>query len=145
MSSWLPPVAECTWDVETLSIPQQIQHRIAALLEVPPKKQDTHQHPRPLHRPPHNALEALHRRRMRRHIRQVQRMAVHFKTKGLEAVSPLPVVASGQECVICMEAMVSSRLNLRLLPCGHLYHRPCIEAWSTYQCTCPFDRMPFQR
>lgn len=43
------------------------------------------------------------------------------------------------ECVVCMEVM-SAESIVRKLPCGHVYHSTCIEAWllkNRSSCVCP--------
>lgn len=38
------------------------------------------------------------------------------------------------ECSICLEDM---KLNLEALPCGHLFHKKCIQTWSNKKKVCP--------
>ncbi|KAF0732878.1 hypothetical protein Ae201684P_012444 [Aphanomyces euteiches] len=122
-----------------LSVAEQIQHKIAALLNDAPIK-------RPavpaVHRSARSIIESLHLRHKQRHIRQMKRVIAHIKEQGRVA-EPSPM--SHHECVICFEAMVPNSANLRRLPCGHTYHTHCIEAWAARQCTCPYDRTPFYR
>ena len=44
-----------------------------------------------------------------------------------------------KECCICFHEQNIGDRVVRL-PCGHLYHRPCIEEWLQKKCTCPICR-----
>ncbi len=46
---------------------------------------------------------------------------------------------ANRECCICFcDVNLGDRLTR--LPCGHLYHRPCISEWLRKHCTCPVCR-----
>ena len=40
-----------------------------------------------------------------------------------------------KNCIICMESL-SSKPSVRT-PCGHLFHRKCLQEWMSYNRTCP--------
>jgi len=43
-----------------------------------------------------------------------------------------------QECCICLEPMMHTRHTpLAMMPCGHLYHRRCIEDWHRTKTVVP--------
>lgn len=42
-------------------------------------------------------------------------------------------------CCICM-CDVEVGDELRVLPCGHKYHKSCIDQWLTYNGCCPVDK-----
>jgi len=46
---------------------------------------------------------------------------------------------NNRECCICFEENKVGGKVARL-PCGHVYHRPCIEGWLRKHCTCPVCR-----
>lgn len=47
--------------------------------------------------------------------------------------------ASGAPCVICQEELRLGEL-VRVLPCAHIFHQPCIDSWLTgANTTCPVD------
>merc|ERR1719296_600096 len=46
---------------------------------------------------------------------------------------------NNRECCICFEENIIGTKVARL-PCGHVYHRPCIEGWLSKHCTCPVCR-----
>ena len=45
-------------------------------------------------------------------------------------------------CSICLSVVRKTR-GTRTLPCGHLFHTPCIERWKTRCTTCPMCRKQF--
>ena len=51
-------------------------------------------------------------------------------------------IAHGEEpqnCCICLEPMKEGQ-QLRLLPCGHRYHRKCADKWLKRKAVCPMDK-----
>ncbi len=47
--------------------------------------------------------------------------------------------AGFEECPICLEEMDGQQV-VKQLPCGHMFHSLCIEAWLlNYGVTCPLD------
>ena len=50
---------------------------------------------------------------------------------------------ANKECCVCLESH-SIGSNATRLPCGHLFHRPCIENWITKNCTCPVCRFELE-
>jgi hypothetical protein len=42
------------------------------------------------------------------------------------------------ECAICLDDDL--KLEWRLLPCGHAFHKDCVERWLTESDTCPICR-----
>merc|ERR1740129_2725667 len=65
-----------------------------------------------------------------------------------KAIRQIPTVAlcaedlmdeNNRECVICFEENVIGSKVARL-PCGHVFHRECIEGWLNKHCTCPVCR-----
>jgi len=64
------------------------------------------------------------------------------------AIRLIPIVAitaedlvdeNNRECCICFdENLIGSKVAR--LPCGHLFHKSCIEGWLTKHCTCPVCR-----
>lgn len=44
------------------------------------------------------------------------------------------------QCVICQEEMPTGTNAKRILHCGHLFHRPCIESWFQLNPRCPVCR-----
>lgn len=65
-----------------------------------------------------------------------------------KALRQIPTVAlcaedlsdeNNRECCICFEENVIG-VKVARLPCGHVYHRPCIEGWLCKHCTCPVCR-----
>ena len=48
-------------------------------------------------------------------------------------------VHGGGECVVC-QARFAPADGVRLLPCSHLYHAECIDAWLCRATGCPVCR-----
>ena len=66
--------------------------------------------------------------------------------KGLNSkqIDTLPYIkydkkkySENYQCIICMEEFVKKE-NLKLLPCGHIFHDNCIKQWLLKEKTCPF-------
>eukprot|EP00928_Gymnodinium_smaydae_P037013 TRINITY_DN25762_c0_g1_i1.p1 TRINITY_DN25762_c0_g1~~TRINITY_DN25762_c0_g1_i1.p1 ORF type:complete len:283 (+),score=32.62 TRINITY_DN25762_c0_g1_i1:56-850(+) len=63
------------------------------------------------------------------------------KTIDSESLQRLPQARGsawiGDECRVCLCALEQGE-DVRQLPCGHVYHAPCIERWlSSSKATCP--------
>lgn len=43
------------------------------------------------------------------------------------------------ECGICFDSIVNGQ-DIRLLKCGHMFHKKCIKSWFKRQRNCPFCR-----
>ena len=65
-----------------------------------------------------------------------------------KALNELPMVRvtaddlleeNNKECLICLEEQKIGSFACKL-PCGHLYHRPCLVDWLQKHCTCPVCR-----
>ncbi|OQR84895.1 hypothetical protein ACHHYP_12592 [Achlya hypogyna] len=116
------------------SVAEQIGARIAALLPppVPPLASAGK---------PHDFGLSLQQRSYK--LQQRQRFQMHrvLQYKTLRRRRHRPHL----ECAICLETMQPSIEALCRLPCGHEYHRACIDTWALRQPTCPFDRQPFGR
>lgn len=48
-----------------------------------------------------------------------------------------------KECMICL-LNVENTLT-RTTPCGHLFHKECIDEWGRKSLTCPMCRLPLER
>ena len=46
---------------------------------------------------------------------------------------------TNKECLICLSEQEIGSYSVKL-PCGHLYHRPCLVEWLEKHCTCPVCR-----
>ena len=46
---------------------------------------------------------------------------------------------TNKECLICLSEQEIGSYAVKL-PCGHLYHRPCLVEWLEKHCTCPVCR-----
>ena len=57
-----------------------------------------------------------------------------LERERIASIKGLPVFAwaggsnTGYECVLCLEGYVNNQV-LRQLPCGHFYHKTCIDRW----------------
>ena len=50
--------------------------------------------------------------------------------------------SSDDTCSICI-GLVRKTRGTRSLPCGHLFHKHCIDRWKVQCTTCPMCRKPF--
>lgn len=60
---------------------------------------------------------------------------------------PSRKVCDDEECAICCEPLVSNNPErpqplLEELPCGHLFHTPCLRRWKDLNHSCPLCRVP---
>lgn len=53
------------------------------------------------------------------------------------SIAALKEVESGEECVICLETMEAGGKEM---PCGHQFHRGCVEKWLRIHGSCPLCR-----
>lgn len=44
------------------------------------------------------------------------------------------------ECNICMHNILHGQMA-RELPCGHIFHKKCIDRWFKDECYCPLDKL----
>ena len=51
------------------------------------------------------------------------------------------VAKKTQQCSICLNSIIDAQY----LPCGHYYHKKCINKWLKNNNTCPFCRSIFSR
>lgn len=50
---------------------------------------------------------------------------------------------TNKECAICLDDQRIGQTACKL-PCGHLFHRPCVVSWLEKQCTCPSCRFELE-
>merc|ERR1712129_445976 len=48
---------------------------------------------------------------------------------------------AGAECVICIQDLVDGD-EVRTMPCGHTFHRECMDVWLQRSRFCPLCRRP---
>ncbi|XP_038627059.1 RING finger protein 11-like [Tachyglossus aculeatus] len=68
-------------------------------------------------------------------IAQIIGLIQHLPT-GIFDPGPEASGTKNQECVICMQDLVSGD-SIRFLPCLHIYHVDCIDTWLIRSLTCP--------
>jgi len=51
--------------------------------------------------------------------------------------------ASNKECIVCLDVQKLGTQSCKL-PCGHLFHKPCITEWLEKHCTCPVCRFELE-
>ena len=59
-----------------------------------------------------------------------------------EAIVGLPESANEGECSVCLENFEGSNKKLRVMPCSHSFHEPCIFNWLRISRVCPLCRFP---
>ena len=47
---------------------------------------------------------------------------------------------SSKPCAICLQLFACDEIIMRL-PCNHIFHKPCLEAWLAKQGSCPNCRL----
>jgi hypothetical protein len=67
-----------------------------------------------------------------------ERRAYRQALKALEKVTLVVVeeIGSEKECMVCLEMMQKGQ-EVRCLPCGHRFHRKCIDTWLLSKRKCP--------
>ncbi|XP_030649988.1 E3 ubiquitin-protein ligase AMFR [Chanos chanos] len=77
--------------------------------------------------------ELKHRlRRHKNYLRIMNAMEARFTMATAEELA-----ANDDDCAICWESMHTARK----LPCGHLFHSPCLRSWLEQNTSCPTCRM----
>jgi E3 ubiquitin-protein ligase RNF115/126 len=55
----------------------------------------------------------------------------------LNTITTATIVDNQTECCICLD---KTHQPWTVLPCGHMFHRPCISTWINYHDSCPICR-----
>lgn len=67
-------------------------------------------------------------------------------------IASLPVVTitaddlleeANKECAVCLDDQLLGKRACKL-PCGHLFHKPCVASWLEKHCTCPVCRFELE-
>ncbi|EEF48182.1 E3 ubiquitin-protein ligase RDUF1 [Ricinus communis] len=67
----------------------------------------------------------------------------HQISESDSLVADMPTVTSTDDhdvCSICMEGFQSPGVCGKQVPCGHVYHAPCISSWLSNCNSCPLCR-----
>lgn len=54
-------------------------------------------------------------------------------------LTPETTESDAEPCIMCANPYQAEDL-MRVLPCGHEFHSPCIDTWLRINCACPFCR-----
>ncbi|GJM85508.1 hypothetical protein PR202_ga01965 [Eleusine coracana subsp. coracana] len=66
----------------------------------------------------------------------------NFPADEEEEDEEVPDGAEAGECSICYKEYVVGGATSVRLPCGHAYHRRCLDHWTRVNATCPYCRGP---
>ncbi|KAK3154611.1 hypothetical protein QOZ80_2BG0192840 [Eleusine coracana subsp. coracana] len=66
----------------------------------------------------------------------------NFSADEEEEDEEVPDGAEAGECSICYKEYVVGGATSVRLPCGHAYHRRCLDHWTRVNATCPYCRGP---
>ncbi|OEL29324.1 hypothetical protein BAE44_0009657 [Dichanthelium oligosanthes] len=47
---------------------------------------------------------------------------------------------AGQDCAVCLHRLSEGDRRVRMMPCSHAFHQPCIFNWLKVNGTCPCCR-----
>ncbi|KAF5749462.1 RING-H2 finger protein ATL56 isoform X2 [Tripterygium wilfordii] len=85
-----------------------------------------------------------HRGRHVHHVRQ-DNPSDGFSSKHLKKL-PQFKFSNGRdcECVVCLDGIRQGQWCRRLVNCGHVFHRKCVDAWLLKAATCPICRTRVQ-
>ena len=53
------------------------------------------------------------------------------------AVAPRFAGCPGEDCAVCLTDFIVGDMLIRLPPCGHLFHGPCLQPWLKNHRHCP--------
>ncbi|KAH8660116.1 hypothetical protein BX600DRAFT_467266 [Xylariales sp. PMI_506] len=105
----------------------------------------TSRHPTPTLRPKSEGAPALCDVGISRQSAGTQGVRIINRLRAIISMSSSPSFAvksqttaeKARSCAICIEDFTNGA-NLRQLPCGHIYHVPCIDAWlKDFAVICP--------
>mmetsp|Transcript_29047 Transcript_29047/g.92635 ORF Transcript_29047/g.92635 Transcript_29047/m.92635 type:complete len:176 (-) Transcript_29047:391-918(-) len=79
---------------------------------------------------------------------EAQRLGSRWDPAALERRAPLrragelELELEGELCAVCLEALApDTAVELRQLPCGHLFHGACLDPWLRLHLRCPTCRL----
>merc|ERR1711988_1867421 len=73
----------------------------------------------------------------------LSRRAIHNMNTWYPDATPEELENSDNVCIICREEMVANQT--KKLPCGHIFHKNCLQSWFQRQQTCPTCRLDVLR
>lgn len=53
---------------------------------------------------------------------------------------PTEAETAGQDCAVCLDGLDKGDRRLRMMPCSHAFHQPCIFNWLKVNGVCPCCR-----
>jgi len=73
----------------------------------------------------------------------LSRRAIHNMNTWYPDATPEELENTDNICIICREEMVANMT--KKLPCGHIFHKNCLQSWFQRQQTCPTCRLDVLR
>ncbi|KAK0572594.1 hypothetical protein LWI29_033879 [Acer saccharum] len=95
------------------------------------------------------SLHRHHSRNRNRLRRNKPDLSTVFSPKDIKklpqfrfSLRPEPETEAQPECVVCLEGFRQGQWCRRLVGCGHVFHRKCVDTWLVKVAACPTCRTP---
>ncbi|KAI4335474.1 hypothetical protein L6164_014118 [Bauhinia variegata] len=90
----------------------------------------------------------LHRLRLRlRHTTQLETLSDRISPRDVKKLPQFRFASAAEsgsdtQCVVCLDAFRNGQCCRKLIACGHLFHRRCVDMWLIKVAACPTCRTP---
>ncbi|KAJ7979532.1 RING-H2 finger protein ATL56 [Quillaja saponaria] len=88
----------------------------------------------------------LHRPRLRRGTQLAETSSNRFSPHDVKKLPQFRFVKGSEpesdRCVVCLDGLRNNQWCRKLVGCGHVFHRRCVDTWLIKTAACPICRTP---